>query len=172
MNTAIDPLILVPLLAIAAKNLVEMLKHFANVGGDANPSYTRLKGLYTLAAPAILAVLAAIAENQGVALNLLGQLGVKTDSPLLGAIISGIVVGLAAPEAYDLQGLLKAKVRTTNETAVAVKVNAEAQALIHGIEMPVTPPPSVDEPGTPTPEPTPTADVPPVATPPVTPPTA
>jgi hypothetical protein len=125
MNSALDPLILVPLLAIAAKNIVEMLKHFANVGGDENPQYTRIKGLYTLAAPVVLALLAFIAENQGVTLDVLGQLGVDTSSPLLGAVLSGIVVGLAAPEAYDAQGLLKAKVRTTNETAAAIKVDTE-----------------------------------------------
>lgn len=142
-----DPLILAPLLAIAAKNLVEMLKHFANVGGPEDPAYTPRKGVYAAAAPILLAMIAFIAENQGVTLNLLGQLGVNIDSPLVGAILSAILVGLAAPEAYDVQNLVKAKVKTGNEQAVAMHVQTQAIALQAGVPVPNTPPPSVTSDG-------------------------
>lgn len=123
--TALSPVILTGLLAIVAKNIVETIKHLANVGGDANPKYTPIKGLYALGAPLILAGLAAIAQQNGVAINLLSTLGVHTTSPLFAAIVSGLAAGFAAPEAYDVQGLLKAK--TAGHQAAADNI-AQANA--------------------------------------------
>lgn len=104
-----DSALLAALLAVVGKNLVETLKHLANVGGADDATYTRLKGLYALLAPTLLALLAVFAENQGATLDLLGSLGVNVDSPTTAAILSGILAGFVAPEAYDLQGLLKGK---------------------------------------------------------------
>lgn len=113
-----QPLLLTGLLALVAKNLVELLKHLANVGGSEDSTYTRKKGLYALMAPVGLAALAALAQHQGVALDLLGQLGVHGGDETWKAIFTGIVAGFAAPEAYDVQNLLKAKVSATT-TATA-----------------------------------------------------
>ena len=115
-----NSLILVGLLAVVAKNLVELLKHFANVGGSEDSTYTRRKGVYAFLAPVLLAALAYVAQNQGASLDLLGSLGVNTDSPAIAAILSGIVAGFAAPEAYDVQNLLKGKARISGATADAI----------------------------------------------------
>ena len=121
-----NSLLLTALLALVAKNLVEMLKHFSNVGGSTDSTYTRRKGVYTLAAPLLLAGVSYIAEHQGVSIDLLGQLGVNTSNPAFAAIMSGLVAGLAAPDAYHAQNLLKSKVRVTANTATAIKASHHA----------------------------------------------
>ena len=119
-----DTVLLTALLALVAKNLVEMVKHFANVGGLEDSTYTRQKGLYALLAPVLLSVFAVIAENQGAAIDLLASLGVDTGTNgVAAAIITGIVAGFAAPEMYDAGGLLKAKVRTNQVTGDAVEAS-------------------------------------------------
>ena len=105
-----DTLLLTALLALVAKNIVELLKHLANVGGDTDSTYTRRKGIYALAAPAALALLAVAAQNQGVTIDLLGQFGIEGGGDITKAILTGILAGFAAPEAYDVQGILKTKI--------------------------------------------------------------
>ena len=123
-----DALILTGLLAVVAKNLVETLKHLSNVGGSFDGTYTRLKGLYSLGAPVLLAILAFVAQNQGASVDLLSQLGVDTgSSSAFAAIMTGVIAGFAAPEAYDVQGLLKAKVKTNTATGAAIEASMVAQ---------------------------------------------
>lgn len=118
-----DSVLLAGLLAIVAKNLVETVKHLANVGGAEDSTYTRLKGLYTLLAPTLLAVLAFLAENQGATLDLLGSFGVNVSDPTTAAILTGILAGFVAPEAYDFQGLLKGKAAIARGTADGLSEN-------------------------------------------------
>lgn len=116
-----DSVLLAGLLAVVAKNLVETLKHLANVGGSEDSTYTRLKGLYSLLAPTLLAALAFLADNQGATLDLVGSLGIDVTSPTTAAVLSGILAGFVAPEAYDLQGLVKGKAGIARSTARAIE---------------------------------------------------
>lgn len=116
-----DPLILAGLLTVVAKNLVEMVKHFANVGEDS--TYAPTKGIYAVLAPVLLAVFAFIAENQGATIDLLGSLGVNVTDPTVAAILSGLLAGLVAPEAYDAQNLLKTKVQANDVSIRNVEAN-------------------------------------------------
>lgn len=115
-----DSVFLAGLLAVVSKNLVETLKHLANVGGSNDKTYTRLKGLYTLLAPTLLASMAYLSAHQGATIDLLGSFGVNVASPTTAAVVSGILAGFVAPEAYDLQGLLKGKAKIARSTAQAL----------------------------------------------------
>lgn len=112
-----EPLLLIGLLTVVSKNIVETIKHFADFGDDT--TYTPIKGMWSVLAPLVLAVGAWFAENQGAALDLLGSLGVDVTSPTFAAVLTGLLAGFVAPEAYDVQKFVKAKVHTNNNMADA-----------------------------------------------------
>jgi len=119
LNTAL----LVLLCATAAASLVEGIKHLTNFG--ASDKYNPVKGLFHFGAPLLLAGLNWIAENQGASIDLLGRLGVHTSNATTAAVVGGLLAGLAAPQAYDLQQLLKGLVTPTPGNKPVKKASAK-----------------------------------------------